>query len=237
MALEITPGYDFTVNEVPTHNKFLQQALGLEITGIPLDRIQESIQAIVFGNISGASGAVPPAEGWLWVDPGGNRVTKWRPDLARKDIRMWSSQGGWETSRARTRGFMAGYNIFAGFHMWHGAGYVSHESRLDMDLNFSPWFVSAHAVDSPASSTRLIGRGLCDAWASTQATEVYLRTHRPGILTDLAGQFGWRILNQYDGFKPHFAGTVMGPTAGSCTVTGVGPRVAAWFVTRNLGRS
>ena len=243
MAIEITPGYDFQPTEVPTRDKFLQQALGVQISGIPLDRLQESVQAIVFGDTTGVSGGDPPAYGWIWVDPAGNRVSfmnrifYYDGDGDRENVRTWRASGGWETSRLLTQGNSAGFDIGVGLHMWHNGAYRAVENRNDMDLDFSPWAVSAHNVASPATNTRLLCRGLGEARVGSQVTEIHLRTRRPGILTDATGQFGWRVLNQFDGFKPHFAGTVLGPALGACTVTSVGPIVSAWFVMRNLGRS
>lgn len=252
MALSIIPGKDFSVNEVPTRAKFLEAALGLQIGGIPIDRIEGTIQAIVFGNVTGASGGEPPAEGWIWVDPAGNRVVSasnvnfGHPTIgAAVDHRMWRSAGGVETARFRAVGASPGFNIPLGQHLWSGLGdqtFRVEDRKLDMDLGSTPWGMAAHAADSPASNLRVVLRGMSTALTSAQATEIHLRTRRPGILTDAAGQAGWRVLNMFDGFKAHFAGTVMGFADGSTHATADGhdsifPETAVWLTLRTFGRS
>lgn len=252
MALSITPGYDYTVNEVPTKAKFEAAAAGLEITGLDLNVISGTIQAILFGDTTGASGGKPPAEGWIWVDPAGNRNVQFRAypgSIApsplsttdtRADVRMWRAAGGWETSRLLTQGFMAGDSLFFGQHMWVQGSptFRVRDERLDMDVDNTFPFVSAHDVASPASSARLVGRGMVFLYVGANVTEYSINTHRPGFLTDSTNQIGMGIHSQFKQTKRFYAGAVLGPAPGSSTVSGGNtyPYATGWFTTKTAGK-
>jgi len=75
----ITPGYDFTAAEVPTFNKMLQAALGLQIADLGLADLPADLIAMVTGTVSGSTGSSLPAEGWMWYTPAGELwvETRW----------------------------------------------------------------------------------------------------------------------------------------------------------------
>ena len=247
MAISISPGYNFSVNEIPTSLLFKRQAEGLKITGIPASQLEGDIVAIVFGTNTGASGATPPATGWIWVDGAGHRnIRVTEPDATTpfEDVRMWSAHGGYETSRTGAVPLAAGDGIFDGQHMWSSASRQVKDNRFDMDLAATPAAMTQVRVGCPATNTRLLMRGLGVGAVGLQVTETLLRTHRPGILTDAPSQTGWRVLDQLGGHKPHFAGTVMGRSEGSILASAVSTgesfavdECAVWFVNRNMGKS
>jgi hypothetical protein len=92
MSLTIIPGYDFEVNETPTHDKFIRAAKGLQISGIDASHIYGSLIGHSFTTSSAVS---LPAEGWLWTDGGGNTWVQ----TENGPVRWGRVQGGWETRR------------------------------------------------------------------------------------------------------------------------------------------
>jgi hypothetical protein len=103
MAVTITPGYDFTVNEVPTFATVQQMASGLSIQGLTFDNVSATLIGQKTGNTSGGTGSSLPAEAWMWSAPDGtiwieaiytdSGVTEKRPTP------LWTPYGGWTTSR------------------------------------------------------------------------------------------------------------------------------------------
>lgn len=248
MAISITPGYDFTVQEVPTELLFKRQAEDLKITGIPASQIEGTITAIVFGDTTGASGATPPAVGWIWVDSAGHRnlrVTEPNADVPRVDVRVWNAHGGYESSRPDVDPTAANDGLPDGGHLWGQATRTFKDARLDMDINDTPVGIGQVLVGCPVTNTRILMRGLGVAACGLQVTETLLRTHRPGILTDVAPSGAdWRVLDMFGGHKAHFAGTVLGRTEHNILASAISTgesfalaEVAVWFVGRNLGKS
>lgn len=239
MAITIVPGYDFGVNEIPTRLLLERQAKDLQITGIPAANIDGTITAIVYGDTSGVSGGQPTAVGWIWVDPGGHRNIGISPSgdsQPRVNARMWSSQGGWETSRLLTEGGTPQSAIPDGLHMWaSGAPYTVSDQRLDMDSSFTTYGMTQVFTASPATNTRLLGRGLGVAAVGAQVTESRLRTRRPGILTDAPAQATWRVLEQFSSPKPDYSGTVVGRSHGTTGNSLAGVEVAVWYATKTRG--
>jgi hypothetical protein len=96
--MTITPGYDFTVNEVPTRAKLESMTAGMSITGIDISQIDTALVGVKQGDTSTSL----PAEGWmlrnapgqLWVQTRFGRVQLWRG--------CW---GGMETRRFPVAGF------------------------------------------------------------------------------------------------------------------------------------
>lgn len=72
MAINIIPGYDFGVNEVPNRETLLRQARYMKISGIGLDQIDASLVGYKSGTTSGTTSSSLPAPGWMWADPGGS---------------------------------------------------------------------------------------------------------------------------------------------------------------------
>jgi hypothetical protein len=73
----ITPGYDFGATEIPTRDKLLKQATGLQISGIPDENLANTLTREIISNTTAASNL--PGEGALWCDGRGNLwgCTRW----------------------------------------------------------------------------------------------------------------------------------------------------------------
>jgi len=98
MVLTITPGYDFTINEVPTSSKFQQQAAGLVMSDIPLSNVDASLNVIKIADSTTAS--IMPNEGSMWVDHQLNvwGRTRWGA------LKIRTTGGVLETNRFATKG-------------------------------------------------------------------------------------------------------------------------------------
>jgi hypothetical protein len=70
--MDIAPGYDFSIDETPTYNKFLLAAKRLKVTNLDFNDVTASIRLMLNGQQSGGSGASLAAEGWMWYDPNGD---------------------------------------------------------------------------------------------------------------------------------------------------------------------
>lgn len=81
----ITPGYDFTVNEVPTRLKLETMTAGMSITGVDISQIDTAL----IGTKKGDTSTSLPAEGWLLHDPPGGLWVKNRYGI----VHLW--RGGW----------------------------------------------------------------------------------------------------------------------------------------------
>lgn len=92
MSLTIKPGYDFEADEVPTQDKFLRAARGVEVSGIDLSFLDATLIAHKFTT---ASGVTLPSEGWLWTDGAGNTWVQ----TANGAVRWGRNEGGWESRR------------------------------------------------------------------------------------------------------------------------------------------
>lgn len=89
--MQITPGFDFGVNEVPTQAKLQAMLSGMSITGIAIGQIATAL----VGSILGDTSASMPAQGWLRVDSI-NRV--WVLDGTSNQTPIdRANWGGWET--------------------------------------------------------------------------------------------------------------------------------------------
>lgn len=108
----VVPGYDFSVDEVPTFGKFIAQAQGLELSGLEFSDLSDLTNYLFNGQASGGSGAtqVDSTEGGMWVDTSGEvwvttRVFGWwgssgysGSEYARVPLfKLW--RGGWDTIR------------------------------------------------------------------------------------------------------------------------------------------
>lgn len=103
MALSITPGYDFTVNETPNTTTVNQTASGLSISGLTLENVAATLIGQLSGNTSGDTGASLPQEAWMWASPDG---TIWVETMyTDSDVTeavptpLWSPGGGWHSTR------------------------------------------------------------------------------------------------------------------------------------------
>lgn len=103
MPVSITPGYDFSVNAIPTRETLALQAQNLQISGIPLSALDATIVIAAINDSTAATNL--PLEGSLWIDARGNVWGK----TADGNVRVKRSDGGWESNRFyydNSRGFM-----------------------------------------------------------------------------------------------------------------------------------
>lgn len=95
MAMKITPGWDFGVNDVPTAEKLNQMAAGMKIENIPLSQLAGDLISLHTTNGSGVS----LGEGGLWVNDLGELMVNTR--FGR--LAVVRANGGWETRRYNIR--------------------------------------------------------------------------------------------------------------------------------------
>lgn len=98
MPVQITPGYDFAVTEIPTKANLQAMAAGLSITGIPLSQFAVTLNIISINDTTSVSNL--PNEGSLWVDQHGNIWGRTRFG----DLKVRKYDGGWESNRFRSIG-------------------------------------------------------------------------------------------------------------------------------------
>lgn len=99
MALSITPGYDFTVNEVPTRAKLQLMLTGMVIAGIPKESLDSSLFGISYGWLTGSTMATLANEGDVLFDISGQFWVKTKNG----PVNVYNTgAGGWETVRYRT---------------------------------------------------------------------------------------------------------------------------------------
>ena len=94
---DITPGYDFDVNEVPTAETLLLQATGLQITEVGIDSLDSAVVGIKSGDASAVTDSLRVGDtvGTMWVSPFGDI---WVQEASGPVI-LNRIMGGWETRR------------------------------------------------------------------------------------------------------------------------------------------
>jgi hypothetical protein len=98
MALTITPGYDFGVNEVPTNTKLKLMLDAMQIAGIPKGSVDSGLAGILYGWLTGSTMATLPDEGSMLYDLNGRLFVK----SATGVVSLYQSGfGGYETVRVR----------------------------------------------------------------------------------------------------------------------------------------
>lgn len=93
--MQITPGYNFEPNEVPTRAKLGLMTTGMQVRGIDISQIATTL----IGKITGDTGTSLPGEGWLQISPQGALWVKNRWGRAMFYRAGW---GGMETNRFTT---------------------------------------------------------------------------------------------------------------------------------------
>jgi hypothetical protein len=127
-SVEITPGYDFGLTEIPTKNKFLQAALGIDIGKIQFEDVDVSLVASYGGEVSGSTGASLPGEGYLWTDPAGNTWI----ETVDGPVRLNRNDGGWESMRWHNNTRLVGQDDARGFGVeLEGAGGSENSMRFE----------------------------------------------------------------------------------------------------------
>lgn len=93
--MNITPGYNFSVNEVPTRGLLQTMVAGMSVTGIDVEQISSALATLTLGE-TGATNT--GTEGKLRVD---NCGSLW-VCVAQGEVKLWRANwGGWETRRIR----------------------------------------------------------------------------------------------------------------------------------------
>jgi hypothetical protein len=166
MAMQITPGYDFTANEVPTVSKLTTMVAGMSITGIDMSQVA----ATLLGEVLGDTGASMPLVGWLrsdalgalWVRTnngqvrvyranwGGWESNRFRAGAGDNNVVGWDADTKINTIRGRILNFPSNDTNESNLYIWPTGGATAHISSLK-------------ALDSAASGSpmRLVGRGGC----------------------------------------------------------------------------
>lgn len=93
--MQITPGYDFEPNEVPTRAKLGLMTTGMQLRGVDITQIDATLIGFL---TTGDTQASLPGEGWMMVSPQGALWVKNRWGRV-----MWyrAGWGGFETNRYR----------------------------------------------------------------------------------------------------------------------------------------
>jgi hypothetical protein len=94
MSVNITPGYDFSINEIPTRAKFLLQA-EVTITNIDAERIVSTDQDGLIAIEDTSNATLASSEGALWIDAQGTLWGRNRWGL----VQVRRPTGGWESNR------------------------------------------------------------------------------------------------------------------------------------------
>lgn len=93
------PGYDFSINEIPTVEKFRQQALGLRVDAsrVADTNVASDMRIHVYGDTSGNSGGSLAGmnNGDIWTAPAGDIMVQ----TPRAVVKLWKAEGGYETNR------------------------------------------------------------------------------------------------------------------------------------------
>lgn len=176
MAADIVPGYDFGVTEVPTYDKMLIAAAGLQVSNITLDDLPSSIVSLLTGTTSGDSGASLPDEGWMWHTPSGDTFveTRWYlddlPDAGsgvteeRIAVPLFKNDGGWITARYRDNaaGDELGAPITTNVRYSNDDRYLTQKKSLP-NFETDGGLIYGVALDTGVSGSRglTVGRGPC----------------------------------------------------------------------------
>lgn len=94
MSVNITPGYDFTINEVPNRAKFLLQA-EVTITNIDAERIVSTDQKGLIAVEDDSNATLASSEGALWISADGTLWGRNKWGL----VQVRRPNGGWESNR------------------------------------------------------------------------------------------------------------------------------------------
>jgi len=97
MTIEITPGLDFGVKDVPTHESLIEQAKSIRITNIPIDQLDSDVAVILTGPDSGVSGAILESTevGTIWTSPDGEIFVQESSGA----VKITRRGGGWDSRR------------------------------------------------------------------------------------------------------------------------------------------
>lgn len=158
----LTPGYDFTVNEVPTRDKFLQAARGLNLGDISDDVIGANFLTVLKGSDTAASGGSPDRVGQIWVAPGGEIWMRGN----RGNVQLWRADGGWETNRFNFDNSGALGTAFPGAGgTFDSAGDTMADPRINPEPNRydtgSGIDVAIQLESGFSGAVRYLGRGVC----------------------------------------------------------------------------
>lgn len=185
MAASITPGYDFTVDEVPTKTKIEIAARGMQISALDFNDVDATIRLALNGQESGGSGASMADEGWLYFDARGNMWVKQRwtardfgmtgQTESFSDTMLFRSAGGYASSRipmtdgtnrnagrpVQIYGLGSGADNYSPANIGARAQWVITHVEGGMD----PFFLEETAVSG--SRINMVGRGVTKQFLAT----------------------------------------------------------------------
>jgi hypothetical protein len=125
MSITVTPGYDFTVHEVPRRETLLEQVNGMTITGIDVTALDAAVVPIMYGDVSQVTNSLQTGDtvGTMWVSGIGDVFVQEQAGA----VALSRINYGWETRRffcEPDNSFPA--HIEPGVNMWtqsvHGPG-------------------------------------------------------------------------------------------------------------------
>lgn len=181
MPLNITPGYDFDVHEVPTPETLLKQVYGMTISGIDVSALHASVVPVFSGDVSRVTNSIQTGStvGTLWVSPKGDIFVQEQAG----PVALHRVHGGWETRRIWVRpdsGFPShirpgtpvqidtsygpGEDLFrqeSGHTRYSGAPSFRCSNTGSFDDNIDGWQFGILSDDTAVSAhLRVVGRGL-----------------------------------------------------------------------------
>jgi hypothetical protein len=222
--VQISPGYDFSVNEIPTNAKLQQMVAGMSITGIDIGQIDTTLIAEIIGPTS----ATMPVEGWLRVDAL-NRI--WVRDANAKQVCLdRGNWGGWETVR-----MFAGKITGVGDTWPYGAG----ETSFPLSARFEPSWNTVNDTNatnlylkpSVGANTQVVNLKALETGVSGSVMRVLGRGGSVGIIANAnrsPAQGFWdhipnvQTLGATNYTNVNHAITSIGPNQGVGLVQGVG---------------
>jgi hypothetical protein len=189
----LIPGYDFSVNEIPTRDTLLRQAKFLRVTGIDISSIAATLLGLRTGN-SDSTAASLPAPGWMWADPEGSVWV----ETDNGPVKIKRAGGGWESNRYACNvgnsegagpwepGWAAeGTPADAQAAQTDGAGLMTvWKLHFQDTADGSTWRalgLSAQTADSAISFPRIVGRGIAPALVTGTQSAHDMTIRRPGV--------------------------------------------------------
>jgi hypothetical protein len=231
-SVEITPGYDFGLTEIPTKNKFLQAALGIDIGKIQFEDVDVSLVASYGGEVSGSTGASLPGEGYLWTDPAGNTWI----ETVDGPVRLNRNDGGWESMRWHNNTRLVGQDDARGFGVeLEGAGGSENSMRFRTIMRSvvggSGYIVGIATNTASSGPERIVGKGIVEMYGGfgfatgSNFWKLLFASNAPAaqyVTTDGADAAAYWVHYGYDSAglpltagKEWYHGMLLGPDSGT----------------------
>ena len=245
MPLEIVPGYDFGLAELPTQEKFFLQARGVSITGLESINLADGISGILTGDESSSTNSIGSDDiGVIWVDQANDVWLR----TATGPVRMVKSMCGWESNRYYNRdnpGFgqaSRGYPLTTlnpefgralsdDFDRGPGVSEIGsptdvvniQHQDLTMNQGFANWYDGIFQETTVSGFMRWVGRGgttFQNINASTHPSEVWINRYRTYVTTSGSPTTKtWEPQRNVTSGLGKVCGLLLGPTSESSSVS------------------